>query len=62
MEDTRQAVIEARRAGLLPFALSIDTAAGETLPRLFGDNGWAAVRRPGDLATRLAVLHARLTR
>jgi nitric oxide reductase NorD protein len=62
LEDTRQAVIEARRAGLLPFALSTDTEAGETLPRLFGDSGWAAVRRPEELATRLATLHARLTR
>jgi nitric oxide reductase NorD protein len=62
LEDTRQAVLEARRAGLLPFALSIDAEAGETLPRLFGDAGWAAVRRPEELATRLATLHARLAR
>lgn len=62
LEDTRQAVLEARRAGLLPFALSIDADAGQTLPRLFGDAGWAAVHRPEDLATRLAALHARLAR
>ena len=62
LEDTRQAVLEARQAGLLPFALSIDAEAGDTLPRLFGDAGWAAVRRPEELATRLATLHARLAR
>lgn len=62
LEDTRQAVLEARQAGLLPFALSIDAEASDTLPRLFGDAGWAAVRRPEELATRLATLHARLAR
>ena len=36
VEDTRQAVREARRAGLIPFAVSIDTEAGEVLPGLFG--------------------------
>lgn len=62
MEDTRQAVLEARRAGLLPFALSIDDHAGEAMPQLFGHDGWAWVRRPDDLPQRLAALYAQLTR
>ena len=41
LEDTRQAVVEARRAGVLPFALSIDAQAGDVMPRLFGPGGWA---------------------
>jgi nitric oxide reductase NorD protein len=62
MEDTREAVHEARRAGLLPFALSIDCEAGAVMPRLFGHGGWAWVRRPEELPQRLAALYARLTR
>ena len=62
VEDTRQAVIEARRAGLLPFALSIDADAGNVMPRLFGPGGWAWVRRPAELPMRLASLYAHLTR
>ena len=61
-EDTRQAVLEARRAGLLPFALSIDAEAGEVMPRLFGHQGWAWVRRPEELPQKLAALYGQLTR
>jgi len=62
VEDTRQAVLEARRAGVLPFALSIDSEAGEVLPHLFGHKGWAWVRRPAELPQRLAALVAQLQR
>ncbi len=69
VEDTRQAVLEARRAGLLPFALSIDGEAGEVMPQLFGSTGgqrgqggWAWVRKPEDLPRRLATLYAQLVR
>ncbi|MFO1252173.1 MAG: VWA domain-containing protein [Inhella sp.] len=61
-EDTRQAVLEARAAGLLPFAVSIDETAPEVLPGLFGDAGWAWVRRPEELPGRLAGLYGQLTR
>ncbi|MBL8308260.1 MAG: VWA domain-containing protein [Rubrivivax sp.] len=60
-EDTKQAVLAARRAGLLPFAISIDEQAPEVLPQLFGSKGWAWVRRPEDLPQRLAGLYAQLT-
>ncbi|RVT88707.1 nitric oxide reductase activation protein NorD [Inhella crocodyli] len=61
-EDTRQAVQEARAAGLLPFAVSIDETAPEALPQLFGSQGWAWVRRPDELPARLATLYGQLTR
>ncbi|MBH9552109.1 nitric oxide reductase activation protein NorD [Inhella gelatinilytica] len=61
-DDTRQAVQEARAAGLLPFAVSIDETAPEVLPALFGDKAWAWVRRPEDLPLRLAALYGQLTR
>jgi len=62
LEDTRHAVLEARAAGLTPFCLSIDEGAQDYLPHLFGPRGWAQLRRPTELPTRLAQLHAQLTR
>lgn len=62
LEDTRHAVHEAREAGLLPFCVSIDEEAHEYLPHLFGRGGWAQVRRPAELPSRLAAVYARLTR
>jgi len=62
LEDTRHAVLEARAAGLTPFCLSIDEEAQDYLPHLFGPRGWAQLRRPTELPTRLAQLHAQLTR
>lgn len=69
MEDTREAVRAARRAGLLPFALTIAEDGDATLPLLFGSTGglrgqggWACVRRPQELPRRLAALYADLLR
>ncbi|PND37558.1 VWA domain-containing protein [Paucibacter aquatile] len=62
IEDTREAVREARRAGLQPFCLSIDEQAQDYLPHLFGHQGWARVARPTELPLRLAGVYSRLTR
>lgn len=62
LEDTRQAVREARAAGLLPFCVTIDADAHDYLPHLFGAQGYALVHRPQDLVRRLALVYAGLTR
>lgn len=62
LEDTREAVREARAAGVLPFAVTIDAQAAAYLPQLFGQDGFAVVRRPRELVGRLAQVYARLTR
>jgi nitric oxide reductase NorD protein len=59
LEDTRHAVLAARSAGLLPFCITIDETAHDYLPMLFGDQGYALVRRPQDLVNRLSVVHHR---
>ena len=53
LEDTRQAVLEARQAGLVPFCVTIDQEANQYLPRLFGAQGFALVHRPDQLARAL---------
>ncbi|WP_066254804.1 nitric oxide reductase activation protein NorD [Hydrogenophaga flava] len=59
LEDTRHAVQAARAAGLLPFCITIDEAAHDYLPMLFGEQGYAMVRRPQDLVNRLSSVHQR---
>lgn len=61
IEDTRQAVLEARRAGLTPFCVTIDREAGDYLPHLFGRNGYALVRQAERLPQALTRLYASLT-
>jgi len=53
IEDTRQAIHEAHRAGLSPFCVTIDEAGHDYLPYLFGKRGYALVYKPADLITRL---------
>jgi nitric oxide reductase NorD protein len=62
LEDTREALREARSAGLTPFLLSIDSEAPAALAPLFGARGHAWIRRPSELPHRLLALHAQLVR
>src|SRR5215470_1374653 len=41
IEDTRQAVAEARLEGLMPFCLTVDRVAPDYLPAIFGPRGFA---------------------
>ena len=61
IEDTRMAIIEARRAGLYPFCVTIDQRASGNLPHLFGSGGYVLVRKPGDLPRELPLLYGQLT-
>lgn len=61
VEDTRHAVMEARRAGLIPFCITIDQQAGDYLPYMFGANGYTLIKEPVQLPTRLPQLYRLLT-
>ena len=45
IEDTRQAVAEARLQGLVPFCLTVDREAPAYLPSIFGRGGYVLLRR-----------------
>jgi len=53
IEDTRQAVAEARLQGLMPFCLTVDREAPAYLPAIFGPHGFAVLSRPELLPTVL---------
>ncbi|MGD2117191.1 MAG: VWA domain-containing protein [Chromatiales bacterium] len=61
IEDTRQAVLAARRAGLQPFCVTIDRKGNEYLPHLFGSNGYVVIKRPTELPKKLPLLYAKLS-
>jgi nitric oxide reductase NorD protein len=53
IEDTRQAVAEARAAGIFPFCLTVDVKAAGYLPRIFGVTGHMILHHPEHLPLAL---------
>lgn len=60
VEDTRRAVKEAERDGVVPICITIDRKAGEYLPRVFGPGNFLVISDVERLASRLPDLYARL--
>ncbi len=61
IEDTHNAIKEAKRLGIKPFCITIDTDAQEYLPYLFGSDGFTVILRPEQLPLRLPQLYHQLT-
>lgn len=60
LEDTKQAIIEAKGQGLTPFCVSIDYQAAEYLPYLFGAQGHLHLNNILDLPKKLPTLFYQL--
>ncbi|MCI2284421.1 VWA domain-containing protein [Colwellia sp. MSW7] len=61
IEDTHNAITEAKRLGIKPFCITIDTDAQTYLPYLFGSDGFTVILRPEQLPLRLPQLYHQLT-
>ncbi|MDP1536583.1 MAG: hypothetical protein Q8L95_05315 [Burkholderiales bacterium] len=61
IEDTRQALIEAHRAGIKPFCITIDHEARDYLPHLYGPVNWTLVNDVTRLPLKVADIYRRLT-
>ena len=61
IEDTRQAVLEAKRAGIQPICITIDQQASNYLPHLFGAEAYVVIHRPSQLPKLLPMIYARMT-
>ncbi|PRB83744.1 nitric oxide reductase activation protein NorD [Pseudomonas sp. MYb185] len=61
MEDTRQALLEARQAGIQPFCVTIDQQAADYLPYLFGQQRYQLIRQAAELPGLLPKLYLLLT-
>ncbi|WP_230368636.1 nitric oxide reductase activation protein NorD [Paludibacterium denitrificans] len=62
IEDTRQAILEARRDGLVPFCVTVDREGSDYLPHLFGHRGYVVVQQAQTLPQVLTRLYASFTR
>ena len=61
IEDTRQALIEAHRAGIKPFCITIDREARDYLPHMYGQVNWTLVDEIARLPLKVAEIYRRLT-
>lgn len=61
IEDTKEAVLEAKKLGLEPFCISIDQYASDYLPYIFGSNSFIHLKNADELPKKLPQLYMRLT-
>jgi len=61
IEDTRQALLEARRTGIHPFCITIDELARDYLPHMYGAANYALVNDLRRLPMQVAGVYRRLT-
>ena len=62
IEDTRHAVMEARRAGVCVFGVTVDRDAQSYFPTLFGRGGYAIVGQIAKLPSALPAIYRHLLR
>lgn len=60
--DTKRAVLEARRAGVEPFCITVDTSASSYIRDIYGDFRYRIIREVADLPEALANVYLRLTK
>jgi nitric oxide reductase NorD protein len=61
IEDTRQALLEAKRSGIHPFCITIDREASDYLPHMYGAVNYAVVGDVARLPVKLADFYRKLT-
>ncbi|MDX2457029.1 MAG: hypothetical protein QNL87_05940 [Gammaproteobacteria bacterium] len=61
IEDTRQALIEARRSGIHSFCITIDTEARDYLPHMYGAANYTVIDEVRKLPLKVSDIYRRLT-
>jgi Mg-chelatase subunit ChlD len=61
LEDTKAALLEARRQGIHPFCVTIDREADSYVRRMYGDVHYTVIDRVESLPVRLPRIYQRLT-
>ena len=62
IEDTRRALIEARRSGIHPYCITIDETARDYLPHMHGAAAYTLVEKVEELPQKVADIYRRITR
>ena len=61
IEDTRRALIEARRSGIHPYCITIDREARDYLPHMYGPAGFSVIDEVRKLPLKVSDIYRRLT-
>ncbi len=61
-EDTRRALVEARKAGLHPFCITVDPHSRDYLQQMYGAGSYTIIDRVEALPLRIPGIYRRLTR
>ena len=61
VEDTRRALLEAKRAGIHPYCITIDETARDYLPHMYGPAAYTVVSDVRDLPFKVSDIYRRLT-
>ncbi|MEJ2456149.1 MAG: nitric oxide reductase activation protein [Candidatus Thiodiazotropha sp.] len=61
IEDTRQALFEARRSGIHPFCITIDEQAQEYLPHMYGAANYTVISEVEKLPLKVSDIYKRIT-
>ena len=61
IEDTRQALMEARHKGIHPFCITIDTEGEDYLPHMYGHASFVVVDEVRKLPLKVADIYRKLT-
>ncbi|MCA6063719.1 nitric oxide reductase activation protein NorD [Thalassolituus marinus] len=61
LEDTRMALLEARRAGIITYCVTIDQSTGDYIPYVFGHQGYFRLSRADQLPAILPGLYLNLS-
>jgi nitric oxide reductase NorD protein len=61
IEDTRQALLEAKREGIYPFCITIDTEAKLYLPRMYGAVNYTVIDKVQQLPLKVSDIYRKLT-
>ena len=61
VEDTKKAIVEARKLGIIPFCITVDSESYEYLPQIFGKDGYTYIRDIKKLPQSLPEIYMNLT-
>jgi nitric oxide reductase NorD protein len=61
IEDTRQALFEARRDGIHPFCITIDETAREYLPHMYGAANYIVIEDVAALLYKVSDIYRKIT-
>ena len=61
VHDTKQALLEARREGIVPFCLTVDKAGHDYMKTMMEDMNYEVLHDIKNLPTRLPQLYQKLT-